>query len=397
MFNIDIPTYNMIFILWMGEKKFIWQTGERFALFLMAATSLGPSQGGNSWTRFEDRVIPWVVRAAGRTRALGELPGNERRAQRDPPLSPPLPPHSPPSGMPRGTAARYPSQCAGRPPRSYPAAPGRAQARPEGAGRGWRRRHRRLYELPAAAAAWRHGARAAPPGGSHVRPEAGAPPTPPRTRGRRRGAFFFFIFCFFPGKPRSRQRVSRRGRRGRRQSRSRGRAGQSRAGVAAAAAVAAGQRPGRGCGLAGCSGGGADRGRCGPLSAVPAARPRAGLPPHPLTPPRAPLRAGAGRARRAPQVTAMKPWAVLCPPPASSSPGARWSRPVGRLPEGRPLPPGAEVALPASDAQVTLVRGVVSWRLVKWGTLAEGALGPSELVCACFFKRCVGKICKSLR
>lgn len=272
----------------------------------MAATSLGPSQGGNPWTRFEDSyslscqssrtdASPWgapgerAPRAAGPAAVTGSA--STQSSQRDAPrdrsplplpvcrAAAPLLPSG--SGTGSGTGRRSGTGMAA------PAPPPLRTSRRRG--RVTSRRPRR----PAGRKSRAPRGRRAPDAAAHAR-------APPR-------GFFFFIFCFFPGKPRSRQRVSRRGRRGRRQSRSRGRAGQSRAGVAAAAAVAAGQRPGRGCGLAGCSGGGADRGRCGPLSAVPAARPRAGLPLHPLTPPRAPLRAGAGRARRAPQVTAMKP------------------------------------------------------------------------------------------
>lgn len=96
-------------------------------------------------------------------------------------------------------------------------------------------------------------------------------------------------------------------------------------------------------------------------------------PPPPQPPPRAPLTARVGGWCRCSQVPSghhSLPTSRCNPAPsfarqwASSCPAARCSRRVWLLPAGSSLPRGAEVALPASHAQVTLLHGVVSWRLV---------------------------------
>lgn len=165
--------------------------------------------------------------------------------------------------------------------------------------------------------------RDAPRRGSHVRPEPGASPTPPRTRGRRRGAFFFF-----PLESRGVGSASRRDRGGRRQSRSCGRTGRSRSGVAAAAAT--GQWPGRSCGL--------------PVAAVAAqtggaVRPSAAFPPlahssnHPHALPSRPGSGGGVGALRSPQViTPCRHHTVTLPRPLPAN---------GHLPVPLPAAPDA--------------------------------------------------------
>lgn len=127
----------------------------------------------------------------------------------DPPLSNPLSPHSP------FPALHPPAGCPEGPRHQPPATPGgsgghpdptqrlrdrdRERERDREQDRDGDRDHggrRPLSELPATAPRVTSRRRDAPRGGSHVRPEPGAPPTPLRTRGRRRGAFFNYYLLF---------------------------------------------------------------------------------------------------------------------------------------------------------------------------------------------------------